>query len=254
MFKAYDLKLSDWQIRKFTEKYGSQRDDKKLVQKMHDCLIDYANNGWTTPDFENGDELRDNWFPYIEADIFMSHSHDDLNIARCIKNGIETELGLNVFLDEDVWSYCDELLKQIDKVYCYDEKRDAYSYKRRNYTTAVVHNLLSIALTKMIDKTECVFFLNTNNSNLSSEYESNVTTGSVWINYELWMVDVLERKKTRKSVVFDSLTEGRQLEKMKFNPPTKRLKELTFSTFEHWLSNGRSVGVHPLDCLYKYTE
>jgi hypothetical protein len=54
------------------------------------------------------------WFPYINADIFISHSHKDYNDVVCLAGWLEEKFGLTAFVDSSVWGYSDRLLKLID--------------------------------------------------------------------------------------------------------------------------------------------
>ena len=149
--------------------------------------------------------LQDEWFPAIKADVFISHSHKDLPIAKALAGWLKNTFGLSSFIDSFVWGYCDELLKEIDNKYCknrIDSKRfskgdkETYNYTLRNFTTSHVHTLLSSALSQMIDKTECVIFINTPQSvSISSEIESikgNSITTSPWIYHELAMTSIIK--------------------------------------------------------------
>lgn len=106
----------------------------------------------------DGDKMEEDCFPTVDANIFLSHSHEDEPIALRIKFLLEKIYRQKVFVDSCVWKYCNDLLREIDDEYCRDND-ELYNYQKRNNSTAVVHMMLSTALTRMMDKTECIFFL-----------------------------------------------------------------------------------------------
>src|SRR5256885_1298762 len=62
----------------------------------------------------DGTKLTDHWFPTVNADVFISHSHKDEEQAVKCAGWLKSKLGLNPFIDSCVWGYADNLLKQID--------------------------------------------------------------------------------------------------------------------------------------------
>ena len=79
----------------------------------------------------DGTSLKEHWFPLISADIFLSHSHKDIEKVKGFAGWLYNEFGLRAFIDSSVWGYCDELLLEIDKKYCFQPKTDTYSSSRR---------------------------------------------------------------------------------------------------------------------------
>ena len=47
----------------------------------------------------NGEKLRDFVFPTDKFDVFISHSHNDLEIAKLFAAWLEDKCGYSVFLD-----------------------------------------------------------------------------------------------------------------------------------------------------------
>lgn len=89
-----------------------------------------------------GTALKEHWFPTINADIFLSHSHSDLEKVKGFAGWLFDTFGLTSFIDSCVWGCCDELLQEIDDKYCWQPKNKTYNYKKRNYTTSHVHMML----------------------------------------------------------------------------------------------------------------
>src|SRR5690606_35011062 len=133
------------------------------------------------------------WFPQIDADIFISHSHSDEKMAILLAGWLKETLGVYVFIDSCIWGYSNDLLRQIDNKHCLNPSGETYSYEKRNNSTSHVHMMLSTALNMMIDKTECLFFLNTPNSISTKEVISQ--TESPWIYSEISMSELVRRKK-----------------------------------------------------------
>ena len=90
--------------------------------------------------------------------------------------------------------HANDLLKEIDNRYCRYQETDGqffYEYDNRNRSTSHVHMLLNGALAKMINKTECLFFVNTPNSVNAQDAENPSKTASPWIYSELLMTCIL---------------------------------------------------------------
>lgn len=59
----------------------------------------------------DGSMMQANWFPQIKADIFISHSHKDINLALALVGWLKVTFGLTAFIDSCVWGYANKLLK-----------------------------------------------------------------------------------------------------------------------------------------------
>lgn len=148
--------------------------------------------------------LQEDWFPTMDNNVFISHSHDDEDLAVSLAGWLYKEFRLTSFIDSYVWGYCNKLLKEIDEEYCKHSNGTSYDYDKRNYSTSHVHMMLSTALTKMIDKTECIIFLNTDKSTLKAKDIISTQTRSPWIYSEIMSTKMLrenmpERVTLKKS-------------------------------------------------------
>ena len=65
----------------------------------------------------NGNKIQIDWFPQISADIFISHSHDDEDLANAFAGWLYDEFKLTSFIDSNAWGYVDELLTLFNKEY-----------------------------------------------------------------------------------------------------------------------------------------
>lgn len=153
----------------------------KHENEVKECLSEFI----TEDGIINGTALKEHWFSISKKDVFISHSHKDINKVKAFAGWLNQTFGLEAFIDSCAWGYCDDLLRKIDDKYCYNAKTNTYNYNLRNYTTSHVHMMLSTALTEMIDNTECIIFFNTPNSiNLSEELDNvkgKQSTISPWI-------------------------------------------------------------------------
>ena len=72
------------------------------------------------------------------------------------------QFNLNVFVDTFYWGSADDLLKEIDDIKCKNSD-GTYDYQKRNITTSHVHAMLTSAIMQVMDLSEIVIFVNTNN-------------------------------------------------------------------------------------------
>ena len=60
----------------------------------------------------DANSLENDWFPNVDIDIFLSHSHKDRDKALILSELLKEKFGLNVFIDSCVWGNSDDLLKK----------------------------------------------------------------------------------------------------------------------------------------------
>ena len=216
----------------------------------------------------DGSMMQANWFPQIKADIFISHSHKDEKLAIALAGWLQETFGLTAFIDSCVWGYANDLLKMIDDAYCLNGNH-SYSYKKRNYSTSHVHMMLSVALTQMIDNTECLFFLNTPNSITPNTIINQ--TESPWIYSEIATTRII-RKKSREEHrlkrIVESFSEGGSPTlRIRHDIPVDHLTDIDSSVLSNWGNKWQEVytnhdfpqyfedlSVHALDKLYELTK
>ena len=141
-----------------------------------------------------------------------------------------------------------------------------------NYSTSHVHMMLSVALTQMINNTECLFFLNTPNSLTPNTIIEK--TESPWIYSEIVMSRLIRENKPKRKkcgslnesqktfatggedihisydLSVDHLTAIDSGILMKWNNSMKRNRNYN-RTFSRYCGEKK---VHPLDKLYEITE
>lgn len=207
-------------------------------KKIVDAKLKLFVNGDNSLD---GKKIQENWFPQIDAHVFISHSHVDKDMAIYLAGWLFKHFKIVSFIDSLIWGHADKLLKEIDNDYCKNEDKATYDYEKRNYSTSHVHMMLSTALAKMIDQTECLFFLETPNSIKPSDEIKNKTK-SAWIYFEITMTQIVEE---RIPIRAKNLVETKMYNKrgyfnkgfvMEHEVDLKHLTELTENSFSNWKS------------------
>ena len=126
--------------------------------------------------------------------IFISHSHGDIEIVKKLAFAIEQEFEVECFIDSMVWNNMNDLICFFDDNYSLNDAKTAYSYSKRNYSTAHVHTMLSMALLEMINDCECFLFVGSENSTLQLQRFKNdeKATLSPWIYAENTFVNLVK--------------------------------------------------------------
>ncbi|WP_291654070.1 hypothetical protein [Clostridium sp.] len=190
MYKCYRLENSE-ELKDLVSSYeecGKQIMEGKKANIRKDLDEYLRKDGFI--DFTN---MQEDWFPAISADVFISHSHKDISLINALVGWLTIEFKVDVFVDSYIWGYCNDLLKEIDEEYCRHSNGVSYDYDKRNISTTHVHMMLSNSLNKMIDKTECVLFVETDNS-LSVKNNIETGTTSAWIYSELITTSLISRR------------------------------------------------------------
>lgn len=248
--------------------------DNKYLQKGNEIYKNHrrqAKEGLKNFIFGNenidGTSIKEEWFQMEDVDIFLSHSHQDIEKVKVLAGWLHEVFGLKVFIDSCVWGDCDDLLREIDNKYCLNKDGKTYDYNLRNYTTSHVHMMLSTALTEMIDRTECIIFYNTpasvslkSNWDIIKKGESKITL-SPWIYHELAATSLVKTTSPKREI---SLLEGSLVHKL-YNVPNieykideylKNMIPLDLKKLISWedhydIEKKRESETHPLDVLYK---
>ena len=131
-------------------------------------------------------EIEDDWFPTINAQVFLSHSHADEDKVKAFAGWLKRKYGIVSFIDSTVWGYANDLLWQMDNKFSRD-RSGGLSYELTTQSSAHVHMLLECALAKMINRCECLIFINSPNSVKPKDISNKDLTGSPWIYNEIVM-------------------------------------------------------------------
>ncbi|WP_437634664.1 hypothetical protein [Sorangium sp. So ce854] len=229
----------------------------KDVHADHKAKVHKAIDAFRTEDGRlDADRMQANWFPLVPAEVFICHSHSDAKTAIEFSGWLKNKIGLTAFVDSCVWGFADELLRLIDNAYCYQEQTNTYSYEKRNRSTSHVHMMLSVALSKMIDATECVVFLDTPASIVPSEVIGSGATLSPWIYSELAMTKLIRTrsKEEHRGIVkvAKRIRLGEAIE-MLHAVELEHLVVLSVNDLNRWAAErkGSRADVHGLDLLYQ---
>lgn len=207
----------------------------------------------------DGTATQKEWFPNVKADIFLSHSHKDLDRANQFAGWMKNNFGLDVFIDSNIWGNSNKLLKEIDDEICYQKSSKTYNYDKRNFTTSHVHMMLSNSLAEMIDKTECIMFLETPNS--VSIQNTIKYTESPWIYNELFLSSIiridnnLTRRNTKTfSNVLRKAINLSEDARFRYELDLSHLVNLENRDLIDWKNEydivKKNDEIHPLDVLY----
>ena len=204
-------------------------------------------------------KMEEDWFPQniINPNVFISHSRQDKDKAIALAGWLYDNFGLTSFIDSCIWNYADDLLDAIDRKYCWtDEEKLTFNYNKRNYSTSHVHMMLSAALCKMMDKTECLIFMNTINSISAKGLIEE--TESPWIYAEITMSQLIqfrptgrepEAKQEREIKLMSEKQLFENFPSFKYKAGTSHLTEIDESRLANWYFT-RSEDKHHLDTLY----
>ena len=169
MYRKFNLVMSAGDIQQLQPILQVQKRKNTNTKKLQSALKKTVTQYYTG--CISAKDIEDNWFPTLPFQVFISHSHKDLALARQFAQWLEQTFKIKAFIDSDVWGYRTNLIQLLmSPPYC----------ERCPEVITKVDTILEIALAKMLDQTECVFFLNTINS-----VPSYGDTYSSWIYYEI---------------------------------------------------------------------
>lgn len=144
----------------------------------------------------SGQELMDEIFPEISADIFISHAHADVNLAKDLAFYLLKTCKCRVFIDEYAWGNAYDILKYVNE----GEKMDNgnYSYDGCNKNAAAIYMILANAISSMIHKCKLFIFIESENSLIKTR-----ETASPWLFYELQLFNKIVENECKIAKDFD---------------------------------------------------
>lgn len=251
MYRGFNLKIPENLVTEYYEK-GLEIYDQHLTDikaTLDQFLLD--------DNSLSGTKIIENWFPQINAHIFLSHSHADERKAIQLAGILHEKFDLITFIDSCIWGYSTDLLKEIDNNYCLNPSGKTYNYQKRNYSTSHVNLMLSTALNKMIDHCECTFFLNTPNA-ISSE-DAVSKTKSPWIFSEIATTQTIRRKRPyRPKLSLNKFSKGGPLNEnareslsIKYDLELSHFSEITLNDLSNWINLTAASASDALDNLYR---
>jgi len=260
MYRGFNLKISEYDI---SHKYYLIG---KANQELESITITNAFEKYFVKNsFLDGSKIMNEWFPIKEGHVFLSHSHQDLDLALSIAGLLKDKFNLDVFVDSTVWLNSNDLLKIIDDKFCKNIDGVNYSYQKRNFSTSHVHNMLMSSLNRMIDNCEALFFLNTPNS-LYVGNSINQQTFSPWIFSEIETSRLINKKTPprllKRTKVFSNILQKSVLLNESTSPSLqiayetdlKHLNTLNNWDFDSWVNSNFHRPEDALDGLYKENQ
>lgn len=192
-------------------------------------------------------QTQQNWFSCSEPfDIFISHSHDDKNLAIALAGWLYESFRLRCFVDSELWECCYEKIPQI-KCECREKNIET------TQISSGVYIMLQMALIQMMDQSESVFFLNTNNSLKKFPFTS--TTFSPWIYSEISATRFLRQTKHKIKIeqpkspltTFSNESHSPFLE---FKMDVSDFPIITWNKLRDWKNLTKTFSKDPLGELY----
>ncbi len=200
------------------------------------------------------EDIIDSWFPEVKADIFISHSHKDENIAIGFAGWLKRKFGITAFIDSLVWQHSRDLLRILDEEYN-KTGEGIYCYEGSNRAAGHVHAMVLTALFNMIDQSECLMFINTDKSFKPSDFiTGSGSTTSPWIYSEISMASIARQKSVwehRATPSMEELAKSMVLKESK-EPPieykldTLHLTPLSIDDLNNWEEEFGSSDPHRL--------
>ncbi len=244
MFARFNVRLDEWD----DEKLYFYEVGKNLFNKQKSVVRRDLSKYIKEDGIIQVNEIEKEWFPSIKADIFFSHSHKDEDLAMRLAGFLYEEFEIMSFIDSCVWLYSDTLNKKLNNC---NEIEGGYCHccNCNDFTKNIgyVHMMLASSIMAMIDKCECVFFLNT-----PSSINKNHKTESPWIYYELNIADIVKKE----SKIEQYLTEGVMefiCKSMEFSPKLDDMTPINEKTLMNWSINYSKTYCreNPFETLYK---
>ncbi|MGN8382216.1 TIR domain protein [Helicobacter pylori] len=153
MLPVFELDHIAQKIRNILKKHGSRKDIILNHRELQEAFFSPFK-----PQLKN-------------AQVFLSHSHADINKALEVKNYLENQIKRKVFIDSLFWDYKDDVLNKLAKYDDISRIEDAFTL------------ILRESLQDMIEK--CPYFVFLQSKNSVSNQDLLKITYSAWIYEEL---------------------------------------------------------------------
>lgn len=242
MFSAFSVTLDEKEMKVLEEGSGAdltqvtpeQLSAKDAVaatsEQAQACLKDYATIGKAL----DAQALQGKWLD-SDIQVLIAHSLKDKALASRLAVWMNQEFGISVVLDSDFWECANDMTKCDGK-------------DLTGYASSHVHVMSGLALTKLIESCECVFFLNSG-SFLDCAGDSEECA---WIYAELEATRLIRKKKPERFRNRNFvLSENTQL-RIEFDEKLGHLLPLRAQELQKWMDRHYALSdeVNPFDLLY----
>lgn len=268
MYRPYQITTSE--IDKLnTQYYVNKANSYKNFRDNIRCYLrEKLNYNLILSSLSNGSRLQEFCFPSetikSKFDVFISHSHTDEdekgNISKLAKFLYE-KYGIRSFIDSEYWSYCNDIIKGINKEIGNRKNNILQNGKKLItsdaddflYISSNIYAMLSMAILRMIDNIPCVIFVNSENSlnlNINSNGKIGVATMSPWIYEEINYINSLKENcpDYYKSIIKES--QECFSERFAFNVEIGNFRQLSAKTLSNLSINNREKSMCKIFDLY----
>lgn len=230
--------------------------DKQYVANKLESIIKNGSDG-----IIDGTELMNDWFPANEPyHVFISHSHADEETAFALANWLHKEFKIRSFVDSAIWGDMTNLLRKLNDQYTKNDSSNTYDYDSTLYNAANVHQMLTSALDEVIYKSQCFFFIGSDNSLDDINFKNkgkDATTFSSWIMHELKMFRFVQKEPIiTESAGLEALDDTMLLEKaanrvhFTYNADLENLIPIDENVLLDWVNNCDQKGNGALIALH----
>ena len=249
MYRAFNVALESNKYLGYVNTRQYENDKSISLQKLQKII--------NSRDIIQAWEIKKLLLPSKRYDIFISHSHKDLELAKGFANYLYLFFNVTCFIDSLYWGNIDELQNELNELHLtYDgvTKKSYYDYEKTLQVAKHADMILASALTEMIDNCECVFFLNTDSSVIrGTEAISKNETYSPWIYHEVCTTTIIQKKQRSKFNESYQFRDNaiKQIPDISYGLDLSGMTVLREEDIFEWeIKINSNKDKHPLDVLY----
>lgn len=249
MYRAFNVILNSNEYLGYANTQQYENDKSISLQNLRRII--------NSKDMLQASEIKKLLLPSKRYDIFISHSHKDLELAKGFANYLYLFFNVTCFIDSLYWGNIDELQNELNELHLtYDgvTKKSYYDYEKTLQVAKHADMILASALTEMIDNCECVFFLNTDSSVIrGTEAISKNETYSPWIYHEVFTTTIIQKKQRSKFNESYQFRDNaiKQIPDISYGLDLSGMTVLREEDIFEWeIKINSNKDKHPLDVLY----